>query len=187
MAADPPRRESRITFFPAPAGNFSPPASAGHSSPKKEHSMSENKRFSFEVIKTCKQSGARLGMLHTPHGDIPTPIYMPVGTQACVKAMTPREMEELGAKIILNNTYHLHLRPGEDLIARGRHARLPELEQAHPYRQRRLSGLLALRSSQDHRAGSRLPQPSGRQQKIHQPRGIDGDPAKAGQRYRDGL
>lgn len=86
--------------------------------------MSENKRFSFKVIKTCKQSGARLGMLHTPHGDIPTPIYMPVGTQACVKAMTPREMEELGAKIILNNTYHLHLRPGEDLIARagGTHA-----------------------------------------------------------------
>ncbi len=78
----------------------------------------ENKNFSFELIKTCKQSGARLGVLHTPHGDIPTPIYMPVGTQACVKAMTPREMEELGAKIILNNTYHLHLRPGEDLIER---------------------------------------------------------------------
>lgn len=78
----------------------------------------ENKKFSFEVIKTCKQSGARLGVVHTPHGDIPTPIYMPVGTQACVKAMTPREMEEVGAKIILNNTYHLHLRPGEGLIER---------------------------------------------------------------------
>ena len=70
----------------------------------------------FELIKTCKQSGARLGVLHTPHGDIPTPIYMPVGTQATVKAMTPREMEELGAKIILSNTYHLHLRPGEDIV-----------------------------------------------------------------------
>lgn len=80
--------------------------------------MSEHKHFSYEVIKTCKQSGARLGVVHTPHGDIPTPIYMPVGTQACVKAMTPREMEEVGAKIILNNTYHLHLRPGEDLIER---------------------------------------------------------------------
>ena len=78
----------------------------------------DNKQFSFEVIKTCKQSGARLGVVHTPHGDIPTPIYMPVGTQACVKAMTPREMEEVGAKIILNNTYHLHLRPGEGLIER---------------------------------------------------------------------
>ena len=70
----------------------------------------------FELIKTCKQSGARLGVLHTPHGDIPTPIYMPVGTPATVKAMTPREMEELGAKIILSNTYHLHLRPGEDIV-----------------------------------------------------------------------
>lgn len=70
----------------------------------------------FELLHTCKQSGARLGVLHTPHGDIPTPIYMPVGTQATVKAMTPREMEEINAKIILSNTYHLHLRPGEDII-----------------------------------------------------------------------
>ena len=70
----------------------------------------------FELIHTCKQSGARLGVLHTPHGDIPTPIYMPVGTQATVKAMTPREMEEINAKIILSNTYHLHLRPGEDIV-----------------------------------------------------------------------
>ncbi|MBR4501675.1 MAG: tRNA guanosine(34) transglycosylase Tgt [Clostridia bacterium] len=77
-----------------------------------------SKPFTFELIKTCKQSGARLGVLHTPHGDIPTPIYMPVGTQACVKAMTTREMEEIGTKILLSNTYHLHLRPGEDLIAR---------------------------------------------------------------------
>ena len=70
----------------------------------------------FELLHTCRQSGARLGVLHTPHGDIPTPIYMPVGTQATVKAMTPREMEEINAKIILSNTYHLHLRPGEDII-----------------------------------------------------------------------
>ncbi len=70
----------------------------------------------YELIKTCKQSGARLGVVHTPHGDIPTPIYMPVGTQATVKAMTPREMEEIGAKIILSNTYHLHLRPGEEIV-----------------------------------------------------------------------
>ncbi len=70
----------------------------------------------FELLHTCKQSGARLGVLHTPHGDIPTPIYMPVGTQATVKAMTSREMEEVNAKIILSNTYHLHLRPGEDIV-----------------------------------------------------------------------
>ena len=70
----------------------------------------------FELIKTCKQSGARLGILHTPHGDIHTPIYMPVGTQACVKAMTSREMNEIGTQILLSNTYHLHLRPGEELV-----------------------------------------------------------------------
>ena len=81
-------------------------------------------QFQFELIKTCKQSGARLGILHTPHGDIHTPIYMPVGTQACVKAMTSREMEEIGTQILLSNTYHLHLRPGEELIRRagGLHA-----------------------------------------------------------------
>lgn len=75
-----------------------------------------SKYFSYELIKTCRQSGARLGVLHTPHGDIATPIYMPVGTQACVKAMTATEMEDLNAKIILSNTYHLHLRPGESLV-----------------------------------------------------------------------
>ncbi len=74
------------------------------------------KPFSYEVTHICKQSGARLGVLHTPHGDIETPIYMPVGTAATVKAMTPREMEEIGTQILLSNTYHLHLRPGEDLV-----------------------------------------------------------------------
>ncbi len=73
-------------------------------------------KFSFEVTKTCAQTGARLGVLHTPHGDIHTPVYMPVGTAATVKAMTPRELEEIGTEIILSNTYHLHLRPGEELI-----------------------------------------------------------------------
>ena len=73
--------------------------------------------FSFKVLKTCKQTGARRGVLKTPHGDIQTPVYMPVGTVATVKAMTPREMKEIGTEIMLSNTYHLHLRPGEDLIA----------------------------------------------------------------------
>lgn len=73
--------------------------------------------FSYELIHTCAQSGARLGVLHTPHGDIQTHIYMPVGTAAVVKAMTSREMEEIGTQILLSNTYHLHLRPGEDLVA----------------------------------------------------------------------
>ncbi|NLD34943.1 MAG: tRNA guanosine(34) transglycosylase Tgt [Clostridiales bacterium] len=78
----------------------------------------------FELIKTCGRTGARAGILHTPHGDIDTPVYMPVGTQAVVKAMTAEEMKGLQAQIILSNTYHLHLRPGEDLVekAGGLHA-----------------------------------------------------------------
>ncbi|MDL2217118.1 tRNA guanosine(34) transglycosylase Tgt [Christensenellaceae bacterium OttesenSCG-928-M15] len=82
------------------------------------------KPFSYELVKTCKQSGARLGVLHTPHGDIETPCFMPVGTQATVKAMTPRDLKEVDAKIILANTYHLYLRPGHDLVreAGGLHA-----------------------------------------------------------------
>jgi len=59
---------------------------------------------------------ARLGVLHTPHGDIETPVFMPVGTQATVKTMTPEELKEIGAKIILSNTYHLYLRPGHEVI-----------------------------------------------------------------------
>ena len=71
----------------------------------------------FEVIKECKKTKARLGKLFTPHGIIETPIFMPVGTQATVKAMTPRELEDLGIQIILSNSYHLFLRPGHSLIA----------------------------------------------------------------------
>ena len=70
----------------------------------------------YELIKECKQSGARLGRLHTPHGIINTPIFMPVGTAATVKAMTPEELKEIHAEIILSNTYHLYLRPGHELI-----------------------------------------------------------------------
>lgn len=71
----------------------------------------------YELIKTCKQSSARLGKLHTPHGVIDTPVFMPVGTQATVKGMSPHEMKELGASIILSNTYHLYMRPGEEIVA----------------------------------------------------------------------
>ena len=72
----------------------------------------------YELIKTCKQTGARLGRLHTPHGVIETPIFMPVGTQATVKAMTPEELKDIGSQIILSNTYHLYMRPGHDLVER---------------------------------------------------------------------
>ena len=72
----------------------------------------------YELIKTCKQSGARLGRLHTPHGVIETPAFMPVGTQATVKTMSPEELKAMDAHIILGNTYHLFLRPGHELIER---------------------------------------------------------------------
>ena len=70
----------------------------------------------YELIKECKQTGARLGRIHTPRGIINTPIFMPVGTLATVKAMTPEELKDMDAEIILSNTYHLYLRPGHELI-----------------------------------------------------------------------
>nr|WP_092067216.1 tRNA guanosine(34) transglycosylase Tgt [Dendrosporobacter quercicolus]NSL46468.1 tRNA guanosine(34) transglycosylase Tgt [Dendrosporobacter quercicolus DSM 1736]SDL51620.1 queuine tRNA-ribosyltransferase [Dendrosporobacter quercicolus] len=71
----------------------------------------------YELIKRCPQTGARAGRLHTPHGVFDTPMFMPVGTQATVKAMSPDELKAMGAGIILSNTYHLYLRPGADLVA----------------------------------------------------------------------
>jgi queuine tRNA-ribosyltransferase len=78
--------------------------------------------FEFDLLAT--DGHARAGLIHTPHGEIPTPAFMPVGTQATVKAMTPRDLHDVGAHIILGNTYHLYLRPGDELIARlgGLHA-----------------------------------------------------------------
>ena len=75
-----------------------------------------NEFFSFEVIKTDPETGARAGVLHTPHGDIETPVYMPVGTQATVKGVFPRDLKEAGSQIILANTYHLYMRPGDDIV-----------------------------------------------------------------------
>jgi queuine tRNA-ribosyltransferase len=70
---------------------------------------------SFEV--TATDGAARAGILRTAHGDVPTPAFMPVGTKASVKSLHPDEVREAGARILLGNTYHLHFRPGEDLIA----------------------------------------------------------------------
>ena len=72
--------------------------------------------ITYELIKKDEATGARAGVLHTPHGSFPTPIFMPVGTQATVKAVSPDELKELGAGIILSNTYHLFLRPGMELV-----------------------------------------------------------------------
>lgn len=70
----------------------------------------------YRLIKTEKHTGARLGEIITPHGIFPTPMFMPVGTLATVKTMAPEELKEMGAGIILSNTYHLWLRPGEDIV-----------------------------------------------------------------------
>ena len=75
------------------------------------------KAIEYELLHVCKQTGARRGVIHTPHGDIQTPVFMPVGTQATVKSMTPEELkEEVEAQIILANTYHLYLRPGNKIV-----------------------------------------------------------------------
>lgn len=74
--------------------------------------------FEYRLIAVDEETGARAGELQTPHGVIPTPVFMPVGTQASVKAMSPDELKSIDAKIILSNTYHLFLRPGADLIER---------------------------------------------------------------------
>lgn len=72
--------------------------------------------INFSVIQKDTSSRARLGLLDTPHGTVETPIFMPVGTQASVKTMTPEEVKEVGGRLILSNTYHLYLRPGHELI-----------------------------------------------------------------------
>ena len=71
----------------------------------------------YRLIKKEKHTGARLGEIITPHGTFPTPMFMPVGTQATVKTQSPEELKQMGSGIILANTYHLWLRPGDELIA----------------------------------------------------------------------
>ena len=70
--------------------------------------------FEFEVLAT--HGRARAGIFHTPHGPVPTPVFAPVGTQATVKAVPPRDLQDIGATLVLSNTYHLHLRPGSELV-----------------------------------------------------------------------
>ena len=75
-----------------------------------------NDNFSFELEHICSQTGARAGILHTPHGDIKTPIFMPVGTNSAVKSLTADQIVDTGAQIMLSNSYHLYLRAGSKLI-----------------------------------------------------------------------
>ena len=79
-------------------------------------SVSPDRWFTYDVVAEDPGTHARAGVLHTPHGDVPTPIFMPVGTKATVKGILPDTLERLGTKILLNNTYHLSQRPGADLV-----------------------------------------------------------------------
>lgn len=72
--------------------------------------------FYLEILHEDKETKARYGILHTPHGDVEVPMFMPVGTLATVKTLSPEELYEMGSQVILANTYHLHLRPGEDVV-----------------------------------------------------------------------
>lgn len=74
------------------------------------------KNFYLEILHIDRQTGARYGILHTPHGDVEVPMFMPVGTLATVKTLSPEEIKQLGAGVILSNTYHLFLRPGSDIV-----------------------------------------------------------------------
>ena len=74
--------------------------------------------FDFKIVKKDEESSARAGWLDTPHGEINTPVFMPVGTQASIKTLCSKEIEDLGAELVLGNTYHLYLRPGHKLIER---------------------------------------------------------------------
>ena len=74
------------------------------------------KLFSLEIRHIDAKAGARYGILHTPHGDCEVPMFMPVGTNATVKCLSPEELREAGSGVVLANTYHLHLRPGEDIV-----------------------------------------------------------------------
>ena len=78
--------------------------------------MGGSGKFGFEILQKDSRTSARRGVLHTPHGDVPTPVFMPVGTAGAVKAMTNESLEALDARIILANTYHLYLRPGHERI-----------------------------------------------------------------------
>lgn len=76
------------------------------------------KKFYLEIKHVDKNTKARYAILHTPHGDVELPMFMPVGTLATVKSLSPEEIKSLGAGVILANTYHLHIRPGEDIVAK---------------------------------------------------------------------
>ena len=113
---------------------------------------------------------------------------MPVGTYGTVKGVTPRSLEEMGAQIILGNTFHLWMRPGLDVLEQfgGLH-RFEALEQAHPHRLGRLPGLEPGRDAQDRRGGREVRLAGQRRQAVPHARGVDADPDAAEQRHRHAV
>ena len=102
----------------------------------------DQKLFTYDIVAEDPTTHARAGVLHTPHGDIETPIFMPVGTRATVKGIPWETVKDLGAQIVLSNTYHLAMRPGADLIDElgGLHDFM-NWHGAHPHGFRRISGI----------------------------------------------
>lgn len=121
--------------------------------------------FAFELVAQDARTGARAGLLHTPHGTIETPFFMPVGTQATVKTLSQQDLEALGAQVLLANAYHLYLRPGAELVARagGLHGfmgwKRPILTDSGGFQVFSLSGLARIKEEgvyfQSHLDGSR--------------------------------
>src|SRR5262249_58654884 len=94
------------------------PLAAKHSERPAAPSLAPGKSLDFAILARDSQSKARAGVVLTLHGAIPTPVFMPVGTHATVKAVAPDDLEAIGARIVLANTYHMLLRPGPELVAR---------------------------------------------------------------------
>ena len=142
----------------------------------------------FELLKTDASTKARLGKLTTTHGVVDTPVFMSVGTQASVKALDPRELDEMGTQIILGNTYHLNLRPGLDVIraAGGLHRFMnwqkPILTDSGGFQVFSLAKIRKVKAHgvefRSHLDGSLL---------FHRPEGVHGNPAGAGLRHRHGV
>ena len=93
------------------------PATAPEQAPAPEPAAADPRWFTYDIVAEDPTTHARAGVLHTPHGDVPTPIFMPVGTKATVKGVLPQALRDMGARIILANAYHLSQRPGPDVVA----------------------------------------------------------------------
>jgi hypothetical protein len=130
----------------------------------------------FDLL--CTEGRARRGRLTLNHGVVQTPVFMPVGTYGTVKGVMPRSLQEMGAQIILGNTFHLWMRPGLEVMRRLRRAApLRGLARAHPHRLRRLPGVVSLgEHAQDQRGGRGLRLARQRRPALPHARGEHADP-----------